>query len=91
LSADVVSLRPGIGTESERKALFLEAAAHSFDLYVNDYGAEPDSIVYVYGGLKQTARVGWAVQGASEGGMTSMLAFAQAVIIREICNPDGEA
>lgn len=68
---------------NDRRAAFMAAAEASFDKYVEDCGTEPDAMVWVYGGIKQTARTGWLVSGDSEGGPTSMLALASAVLFKD--------
>lgn len=68
---------------NDRKAAFLDAVATSFDAYIKDFGAEPDAIVYVLGGIKQTARPGWSMYGESMDGATSMKAFAAMALMRE--------
>lgn len=83
----VVSLH-GLEIEPERRKIFLAAVAQSYDIYQRNHGVEPEAIVYVLGGLKQTASVAWHLEGDSRGGPTSMLAFAQALIMKEIINPD---
>lgn len=77
MSADVVSLKGGPVT-SQRREEFVQAVAASFDLYVESLGAEPDAIVYVMGGIKQTSRISWHMSGETEGGATTMLCVAAA-------------
>lgn len=84
--SEVVAFR-GVAPSTERRALLLNEFAGSFDKYVADYGVEPDAYVTVFGGLKQTARVSWLIQGETEGGATTMLALASAVITRELVRP----
>lgn len=85
--AEVVPLRPGTAVRSDRKADFLAHIARSFDSYAGRRGEQPDSIVVVMGGLKQTADVFWTIRGESQGGGTSVLCLAQAAITREIVDP----
>jgi hypothetical protein len=82
-----VTALPGVQVESDRKALFVNDMAASFDRYVADFGCEPEAFVVVMGGLRQNARVSWTTQGDTEGGAVSMLAIAQATILKEIVNP----
>ena len=88
MSEGNVTAFPGAQIESDRRAEFARHAATSFDRYVKDYGVEPDCIVMVLGGVKQGARCSWLMQGDSRGGSTTMLSFAQAVLMKEIVNPD---
>lgn len=89
MSESTVTAFPGAQISSDRRAHFLNYVAGAFDAYVKLHGEEPDAIVSVMGGLKQDARCSWTIGGASEGGATTMLAFAQAVLTRELCNPNG--
>jgi hypothetical protein len=79
---NVVSLR-GEGVASARRASFLQAVAESFDLYVKDHGCEPDGLVYVMAGIRQTSQIGWHIEGESEGGATSVIALAAVHCLRE--------
>lgn len=90
MTAEVIGLRGVVG-ENDRKALLLQAVSASFDLYVTDWGEEPDAIVYVLGELKQTCRPGWQISGASEGGATSMQSVAAMSLLRDIIAPDQDA
>jgi hypothetical protein len=78
-SANVVSLH-GQPVENDRRRQFAESATASFDAYVESFGVEPEAMVWVFGGLKQSARSGWLVTGDSEGGPTTMVALAAAVL-----------
>jgi hypothetical protein len=82
----VVPLRAGAPIHNDRKANFLRHVAASFDSYVLKHGYDPDALVMVFGGLKQSAEPYWIIRGESEGGATTMLAFAQATLQREIAN-----
>ncbi len=84
---NVVAIRENVSADSRRKAAFLDNVAASFDQYVADFECEPDSVVYVLGGLKQTARSGWINSGDSEGGPTTMLALAMSTLVKDIVNP----
>jgi hypothetical protein len=86
MSADVVNLTPK--HDGAAREAFVSHVAMMFDGYVRDYGAEPDALVLVFGGLKQTARSGWLIRGASEGGTTTMTALAAAVLMKETVAPD---
>lgn len=72
-------------SHDERRADFLQAVTQSYDRYVSDFGQRPDAVVYILGGVRQSARAHWAVDGDSRGAATSMLAFAHAVLGREVC------
>jgi hypothetical protein len=85
--AEVRAFRPGAPIVNDRRANFLRHTAASFDSYRLKYGDDPDAMVMVLGGLKQTAEAFWIVRGDSEGGGTTMLAFAQSALQREISNP----
>ena len=76
--------------DSERRQEFLNNIAASFDLYVQRTGCEPDALVVVMGGVKQSVRSSWLFKGETEGAGTSMLALAHAVIGKEIYNPNGD-
>lgn len=82
-TATVTSIR-GAAVTNERRAHFLTHLAASFDAYVADIGEEPDALVIVMGGLKQTARPTWTVCGDSEGGPTTMLALAHVSLLKEV-------
>lgn len=79
----VVSLR-GAAVEPDRKRAFLDAVGLSFDNYVADHGEEPDAVVYVYGGIKQTAQSGWLMQGGSEGAGNSVRSLAICTLLRDV-------
>lgn len=83
-----VAALPGVLMDSDRRAFFLNEVAGSYDRYMSDMGCEPEAFVMVFGGLTQTARVSWTTQGESEGGAVTMLAIAQATIMKQIVNPD---
>lgn len=86
VATNVTPIRGGQVT-SDRKAEFIRNVASGYDAYVEAHGEEPDALVHVLCGLKQTARCGWMIQGASQGGSTTILAFAHAMLMREIVNP----
>lgn len=71
----VISIR-GADHSSERRASFLNTVAAAFDEYVATYGYEPDAIVYTLAGITQASQIGWDINGASTGGVTSILALA---------------
>jgi len=76
----------GAEVRNDRRAHFVNHAAASFDAYLRDFGAEPDALVMVMGGLKQASRASWTVCGASEGGPTTMISLAMATLIKEAMN-----
>lgn len=82
--ANVIGLRGSLPLRCDRKDQFVQNLSQSFDSYVRKYGEEPDAVVSVLGGLKQTAEAYWCVRSDSEGGGTTMLAVAQATLTREI-------
>ena len=84
MTAEVLTLKGAAPAHNDRKALLLQAVSESFDLYVKDFGEEPDCIVYVLGGLKQTVRPGWQMSGESEGGGASMRAAAVMALINDM-------
>lgn len=75
MSENVVSFNGG-PVDNERRQLFVQAVAASFDLYVNSYGYEPDALVYVLCGLKQASQIAWDIRGESKAGPTSILSLA---------------
>ncbi len=75
MSENVVSLRGG-EVSNDRRDRFVQAVAATFDKYVKDYGVEPDAMVYIMGGIKQRALIGWDINGESTEGTTSFLALA---------------
>lgn len=75
MGADVVTLRGG-PIENERRAAFLQPVAASFDHYVEANGQEPDAVVYVMCGIKQSSQIAWDIHGDSAGGPTSILSLA---------------
>lgn len=85
LNSNVIPI--GDGPVTARRALFLERLAAAFDGFAEHVGAEPEAMVMVLCGLKQDAEVSYIVQGDSEGGETSVLAYAQAAITRAILLP----
>jgi len=87
VTAEIRSLKGGDIT-SDRRVEFLNHVAASFDLYVKDYGQEPDGIVFVLGGIKMTCRCSWDIKGESLDGPTSMLAISSLAIQRELINPN---
>jgi hypothetical protein len=82
--AEIIPLRPGASIENVQRDNFTAHVAASFNSYSAKYGEEPDAMVLVLGGLKQSGEAFWIIRGDSQGGATSMLAFAQATIQREI-------
>jgi hypothetical protein len=89
MSENVVSLKAG-PVASDAKAEFMRHMAASFEKYVEDFGCEPDALVAVYCGLKQTARAHWLIRGESEGGAASIIALAAMAMMREIAAPEPE-
>lgn len=81
-TASITSLH-GAAVTNERRAHFLTHTAASFDRYVEGLGYEPDALMIVMGGLKQTARPTWTVCGDSEGGPTTMLLLAAGAFTKE--------
>lgn len=79
----VVAL-PGVVTASDRKAFLLNEFAASFDRYVADYGEEPECYVAVMGGVRQTCRTSWTMQGESEGAAVAVLAKAAVLMMKEV-------
>ncbi len=75
-----------VNLTSDRRSEFLNNIAASFDLYVQMTGEEPDALVAVMGGIKQSSRSSWLCKGETEGATTSMLALAHCVIGRDIYN-----
>lgn len=75
MSENVVSLKGG-SLNQERRDQFAKAVAISFDRYVEEYGSEPDALVYVLCGIRQPSHIAWDVQGDSKGGVTSVLSIA---------------
>lgn len=75
MSENVVSIGKA-AIASDRRAAFMAAVAQSFELYVAEYGFEPDAIVYTLCGLKQPSRIAWVIEGESQGGPTTILALA---------------
>ena len=86
MSAEIHALT-GVTVGSERKLHMVQVTAEAIDLYVADFGEEPECAVLVLCGLKQTARVSYAIKGASIGGTASILALAQATLTNEILSP----
>lgn len=86
--AEIVPLRAGGQIHNDRKANFINNIGASFDSFTRKYGEQPDAMVIVLGGLRQAAETFWIVRGESEGGATTMLAFAQASIQRQLLNGD---
>jgi hypothetical protein len=82
--ATVIPIRAGSQINNDRRANFVNHVAASFDSYRIAHGQDPDALVMVLGGLKQTGEAYWIIRGDSEGGCTTMLSFAQATIQREI-------
>lgn len=86
--AEVVAIHRGAPIRNDQKDHFTNHTGAAFDSYVLAHGYEPDAVVLVMGGLKQSARVAYSVRGDSQGGATSMLALAQAAIQREMQSND---
>lgn len=86
MTAEIHALT-GVTVGSERKLHMVQVTAEAIDRYVEDFGEEPECAVLVLCGLKQTARVSYAIKGASIGGTTSILALAQATLANEIISP----
>jgi hypothetical protein len=82
MTGEVVSIGKA-AINSDRRASFMAAVAQSFELYVADYGHEPDAIVYTLSGIKQPSRTAWVIEGESRGGATSVLCLAAMHMARE--------
>lgn len=82
MTENVVSLKGG-PVENERRAAFLQAVAASYDIYTADNEHEPDAIVYVLCGLKQTSYIGWDIRGDSTDGPMSILSIAAVHCLKE--------
>ncbi len=82
MTADVISLKGG-EIKNERRALFVQAVAATFDFYVERHGYEPDALVYVICGLKQPSIVAWDIRGESKGGGGSILSQAAVHVLAE--------
>lgn len=89
-TASVIPMRDGLTVTRDRKAEFVNHMAQCFDSFTQRNGHEPDASVFVFCGLKQPADVFWTIRGDSQGGSTTILAFAQAAISRQIINPPAE-
>ena len=87
MSAEIHALA-GVTVGGERKPHMVQFMAEAIDRYVEDFGEEPECAVLVLCGLKQTARVSYAIKGASIGGTTSIMALAQASLLNQIISPD---
>lgn len=85
--AEIVPIRQGVMIREDRKSAFLSHVGQCFDSYVGARGENPDAIVLVFGGVKQSAEAYWTIRGNSQGGGTSMLSLAAATITREIVDP----
>lgn len=66
--------RPAI--DSPRRTMFIEEVARAFDLYVEKYDEEPETLTHVMGGVRKNNNAGWLFHGESEGGGTTCLALA---------------
>lgn len=75
MTDNVTSLRGG-EIISDRKRSFLDGVAQAFDDYVASEGREPDALVHILCGVKQTSVVGWNIHGESDQGATSLLCLA---------------
>lgn len=69
---------------SERRKEFLNDVANSYDLYTKDFGEEPEAIVFVLGGITQSARVAFTTEGLTQRGSSSMLALAHVTLLKRI-------
>lgn len=75
MSATIATIgRPAV--ESVRRAQFISEIGQAFDLYVERYGEEPETLIHVMGGVRKNTSTGWLFQGDSEGGGTTCLALA---------------
>lgn len=83
---NVVALSGKAFSQDERKAEVLNHVAHSYDRYVKDFGRRPDAIVGVLGGIRQSSRSFWVVNGDSRGGAKSMLSLAHATLIKDLAS-----
>ena len=84
MKENVVSISGAdVEINNPRRDRFMKAVVNSFDLYVRDNGHEPEAIVYVLCGLKQSSRIAWDVTGDSAGGATSIIALAAAHMLAE--------
>lgn len=79
---NVVSLT-GAKVDNDRRSRFVQCVAQSFDKYVADNGYEPEAIVYVLCGLKQSSRIAWDIHEGSAGGATSIIALAAVHMMAE--------
>lgn len=75
--------------ESDAKAEFLRHVAEGFDLYLERNEEEPEAIVFVLGGARQTSHTGWMMRGDSEGAASSVKALALVSLTKAIVNPEG--
>jgi hypothetical protein len=82
MSENVISIGKA-AIQSERREQFLQAVAQTFERYVAEYGYEPDAIVYTMNGTHQASLIGWEIQGASQGGVVSVLALSGAHVMSE--------
>jgi hypothetical protein len=81
--SDVVSLT-GSEIVSCRRTQFLEALGQAFDRYVQEYGEEPDSVVFNLGGVDSAQQLGWQTSGRSYGLTVTVLALTAAHAQAEI-------
>ena len=69
--------------ESNVKAEFLNMVAASFDNYVAKTGKEPESIVYILGGLGQDTSLAWHMTGNARGFADEVLCVASAHLMKQ--------
>lgn len=82
MTGNVVSLKGG-DVSNERREAFMRAIATSYEIYVRDFGCEPDALVYVLNGLTKPSLVAWDIQGDSQGGAASVLSLAAVHLLTE--------
>lgn len=82
MSDNVVSLKGG-EVSNERREAFMRAIATSYDIYVRDFGCEPDALIYILNGITKPSLVAWDIQGDSTGGPASILSLGAVHLLTE--------
>lgn len=76
-----VHVFPGV-IESQRKQEFLAHVSRCYDSHVAKNG-EPDSLVFVLGGVGQPVEPFWMINGDSRASTNHVLAMASVILARQ--------
>jgi hypothetical protein len=81
--AAVLPIRKGHAVDSSRRDDFAREVILRFGEYVEQFGSEPEAVVFVLGGVTQPIEVYYVTEGETDGKENAILAMASVALHRE--------